>query len=263
MLSLDEIKEIQLSILNEVHDFCTQKGISYSLAHGTLLGAVRHKGYIPWDDDIDICLLEKDYEVFMKSFSHPYLRVLCLEVDPECPYPYGKVYDTRTVLNEDANVSYPIGVNIDVFPIYHYPEDRFRSAALNARLFLLSWIHNVKVIKLSRQRNILKNALLLILKLLCIPFPFHLVTSRIRRVCLAADKRISLRVFETRASQTVIYDAKSFDEYELMEFEGNSYKVIRGWHDYLLSRHGNYMVLPPKEKQVSHHNINADWKNED
>lgn len=262
MLTLEEIKAVQLSILKEVHVFCVENNIDYSLAHGTLLGAVRHKGFIPWDDDIDICLLEKDYERFMKAFSHPYLKALCLENDPACPYPYGKVYDSRTILYENANINYKLGVNIDVFPIYNYPENKFSSAILRTRLFFLSWIHNIKLIRLSRQRNIIKNALLILLKIVCTPISFAHINTRIREVCKRADRLPSSRIFETRSSQTVVYDYLTFAGFEEMEFEGYRFKVMKGWHDYLSRRHGNYMVLPHKDKQIPHHNIIAHFNDE-
>lgn len=263
MLDLKEIKEIQLSVLKEVHNFCIENGIHYSLAHGTLLGAVRHKGYIPWDDDIDICFLEKDYEFFMKSFSHPDLKAQCIENDSNWPYPYGKVYDTRTIVHEDANISYDLGINIDVFPIYHYPENRFYAGILRLRLFLLSWIHNAKVTRISRQRSILKNVALVVFKGLCLPFTFSFVNSRLRKVCLQSDRTPSSRLFETRSAQTVVYDAESFDGFEMMEFEGNYFCVMKGWDEYLSGRHGDYMKLPSPDKQVPHHNIIANRKNED
>lgn len=262
MLGIDEIKDIQLSILKDVHTFCMENGIDYSLAHGTLLGAVRHKGFIPWDDDIDICLLEKDYERFMNSFSHPYLKALSLEKDYNWPYPYGKVYDSRTVIREDADITYDLGVNIDVFPIYHYPDNAFRAMILRLRLFVLSWIHNIKLIRLSKKRGILKNVVLSILKVLCLPFSFLSVNSRIRKLCLEVNQTPSSRLFETRTSQTVVYDADMFESFELMDFENNKFCAMKGWHGYLSRRNGDYMILPPKNKQVSHHNITAIWKNE-
>ena len=67
---LDELKKIQLDILIRIHDFCMQNGINYSLSSGTLIGAIRHKGYIPWDDDIDIYMLRPDFDKFERDFSH-------------------------------------------------------------------------------------------------------------------------------------------------------------------------------------------------
>ena len=65
----DEMRNVQLDILQKVHDFCMSHGIRYTLAFGSLLGAVRHGGYIPWDDDIDIAMLRPDYERFRKEFK--------------------------------------------------------------------------------------------------------------------------------------------------------------------------------------------------
>lgn len=264
MLDIKEIKEVQLSILKEVHEFCSENGIDYSLAHGTLLGAVRHKGFIPWDDDIDICLLEKDYEVFMKSFSHPHLKALCVENDPSWPYPYGKVYDDRTLVCEDADISYPqLGVNIDVFPIYNYPDSEFKAGILRLRIFFLSWVHNIKITRVSKHRSFLKNTILLVLKFLCQPFGFSFVNKRVREVCLNASPQKSSRLFETRSAQTTIYNAEAFDGFDKIEFEGNRYNVMIGWHDYLCQRHKDYMVLPPESSRHPHHNIKAFWRNED
>lgn len=264
MLDIQEIKDIQLSILKEVHRFCIENAIDYSLAHGTLLGAVRHKGYIPWDDDIDICMLEKDYEVFMNSFTHPYLKALSIEKDSTWPYPYGKVCDDRTVVYEDADVTYPkLGVNIDVFPIYTYPDSVFKALVLRLRIFILSWVHNIKVTRISARRNFVKNAILSVLKFVFLPLDFAYVNRRIRELCLKAGSQKSLRLFETRSAHTSVYDTSSFESFDRIEFEGYRYNVMIGWHDYLSVRHGDYMKLPPKSSQYPHHNIKAFRKNED
>ena len=116
-LSTDEIKKIALDILIDVDRFCIENNITYFLACGTLLGAIKYKGFIPWDDDIDIMMPRPDYERFLKLYKSDKYKVLS---PSEGMYFYGKVYDTNTEVIENGNdyKKYsPIGIDIDVFPL--------------------------------------------------------------------------------------------------------------------------------------------------
>ncbi len=116
-LSTDEIKKIALDILIDVDRFCIENNITYFLACGTLLGAIKYKGFIPWDDDIDIMMPRPDYERFLNLYKSDKYKVLS---PSEGMYFYGKVYDTNTEVIENGNdyKKYsPIGIDIDVFPL--------------------------------------------------------------------------------------------------------------------------------------------------
>ena len=121
-VTLAELRKIQLAILDKVHEFCMERGLRYSLGGGTLLGAVRHKGYIPWDDDIDIMMPRPDYDRFLQEFdgAYPHYGVLWYKNDENCLWPYAKVYDNRTVLEEHFIKT---GINIDVFPVDGLPDE--------------------------------------------------------------------------------------------------------------------------------------------
>lgn len=123
-MTIDEVKKVQLQILSHVAKFCDENGICYWIDSGTLLGAIRHKGYIPWDDDIDIGMLREDYDRFSEIFNkaNSTYHFLCIENTPDFYLPHGKVCDSETILYEPDENGYKSAVNIDIFVYDNAPE---------------------------------------------------------------------------------------------------------------------------------------------
>ena len=119
-----------MSILDEIQRICKENNLKYSLAYGTLLGAVRHKGYIPWDDDIDICLLREDYEkliAILKDKNAPGHKEWLTLADDTCRgyyYPFAKAYDNRTTVKMERHKG-EMGIWVDIFPLDGLPKSRF------------------------------------------------------------------------------------------------------------------------------------------
>ena len=116
---IHELRQLQMGILDHVHAFCEANGLTYFLSSGMLIGAVRHGGYIPWDDDIDIYMPRCDYERFLQIYSDPsgVYRAIDPQRDPKYYYTFAKVIDQRTLMLEKEVKGYEIGVYIDIFPL--------------------------------------------------------------------------------------------------------------------------------------------------
>ena len=120
-LSLEEIHACLLDILKSVDKFCLENNLRYSIAYGTLIGAVRHKGFIPWDDDIDLLMPRPDFDRFVATFGRePGARYRCLynarNEDENFIHFFAKVHDTHTVSTQGKFEKYKFGVDIDIFP---------------------------------------------------------------------------------------------------------------------------------------------------
>ena len=116
-------KRIPLEIMEDVAKFCDKNCINYSLAYGSLLGAIRHKGYIPWDDDIDIYMLRKDYEIFRSKYcSHKY-KLIDLSTNSSYPICVSKVYDPSTQYYYKSRIKREWGLFIDIFILDNIPDD--------------------------------------------------------------------------------------------------------------------------------------------
>ena len=152
---LDEMKCIQLDIMRKIHSYCKANDIRYYLSHGTLIGAIRHHGFIPWDDDIDIFMPRPDYERFCKEFPvSRYDNVLQIANSHTSPYygrPMSKVYDTRTVLIEPNYLGDDsIGVNIDIWPLDGMPDDEKKRLIHLRKIKMLQMVLYGRVVKYSQ-----------------------------------------------------------------------------------------------------------------
>ena len=261
---IHEIQKIGFDILCDVDKFCHEHGIRYFLCGGTLLGAIRHKGFIPWDDDIDIGMLRPDYNRFLKEYTSPDNTLVWHGNDSTCFYPFAKLFNANTLLLDNDFQNHRIGVYIDVFPFDEVDDNpRIWNRSVR-RMEWINKIHALRNIRLFRRGRPLLNQLIVFLRAPLRLFP--------NRMLLAWHDRQNSRPPKTNArkiacfSTTNVYGVKdvhpqeAFDEMVPVTFEGRVFPAPKGWHDYLSDLYGDFMKLPPKEKQVSLHNFRAWWK---
>ena len=153
-ISSNEAKQILLELMDDIHQFCIENKIKYSLAFGTLIGAIRHKGFIPWDDDIDIYLMREDYDRFRKSYAprKEYIKLNDPETDEDYHRTFLKVEDTRTVVHEVAALKY-VGIAIDIFPVDNLFDDLDRSRRLCREVGFLRKLHMVKTLTIKNSAS--------------------------------------------------------------------------------------------------------------
>lgn len=263
-ISLEEKKILQLDILSAVDLFCRENDIHYSIACGTLLGAVRHRGYIPWDDDVDIYMLRDDYERFESLFPKVYNRVYQLlspQRNSEWHLPYGKIADNRTIIFNPYVNTIPYGVNIDVFVIDDVPDDerlwlKFRKKQKKLIQRNLHHIYKTKSAKVFRFKLDV-----LLAKLICGKSQQRVI-EHINRYITQFNHKGYNHCFECVQGLHVKrpFEKDLFDELIEWPFEERKYMGFKDADSYLKNTFGDYMKLPPKEKQVSHHVEIGYWK---
>ena len=263
-----ELREIQLEILKYVDRFCKQHKIEYFLCAGTLIGAIRHKGYIPWDDDIDICMKREQYEAFFKafnSFDNGEYKAVELCIDPNYYCTFGKVYNDKTSLREETESDFEIGVNIDIFPLDSLPQYSLMTKVDLLRIRVLQRIRSLKTIKPNMRRSRAKNLLLKVGSFILKPFSVkNLMMKEIKIATKYNSKSDSPRYLldcdMLRYGLTKIYKYSDFDKSAEAEFEGCNFPVPTGYDNALRCIYGDYMTLPPEEKRIAHHSFKAYWK---
>ena len=257
VIEIEDLKRIQLDILIDIDEFCRRNEIRYSLAYGTLLGAVRHGGYIPWDDDIDICMPRPDYERFVSSYNNHLYKCYSHNYVYEYLLPFAKVADERTIMDEKMYQKDVFGVYVDVFPV-----DGYQS---KWQIIVSRWLTrflNTKKAILDGKRSFVKNAIMRIGKIVLLPFSINDILKWQEFVSTNIDFNTSLEceIFCSSTVEREIVPSSFFKEYCMVSFEGHSFKAVREYNRYLNALYGDYMQLPPVEKRVAHHIFNAWWK---
>ncbi len=266
-IELEELKRLQCEVLQVAHDFCLQHGIKYSLACGTLLGAIRHNGYIPWDDDIDIYMMREDYDRFIRLFPEVYkehYKLISFERSNRWARAFANLYDDRTVWEEAKNsVEEQIGINIDIFPIDNVPDDDSEWKRFDKKRRILHYLVTAKYTSFRwKNRSLVKNLIIALMKFVLLPFSANRNAKWMDSFARKYSHKKTQRVFESVCGimQKRPFLRKDFEETIPHAFEQYEFQVMKGYHNYLTCAFGDYMQLPPEKDRHPHHYYIAYWK---
>lgn len=265
-ITIEQQRQILLDILKSVDNFCEENQIEFSLAFGTLLGAVRHKGFIPWDDDVDIMMTRENYEKFRKKYNSKRYPLSDLKSDNSHPVSMGKIYDSQTYFYYHGVQKRKYGIFIDVFPFDIIPEQK------NIRE---KWLNTIKrYVKYNQYKNntwsyILKSSKLRTRMMGCIVKSFFSRTYIHRKLEKLYSKynnekspyvSVPAVMVMREEYKKKMFPKDIFDEYKVLDFEGMEFPCIKNYDIFLKIFYGDYMKLPPVEKRIGKHGIKAFFK---
>jgi lipopolysaccharide cholinephosphotransferase len=270
MLTLEQIKSVELGILDAFDAWCTKHGLTWWLAYGTLIGAARHKGFIPWDDDIDLVMPYRDFMrmIELSNSGQTMPEPFCINsnkisnaVADFCSYV--KIFDMRTKANQSVFRSAFIhdeSVWIDVFPLVgafadqteqrRYSNGTYRSYMMST-LCTCGMSFNQALVTVAR-------------RILIYPYArlrgYHYWLRRYDRLLdeypdLDDSQRCVIPPYNSG-----IFETADFAETVKIEFEGESYPAPAGYDAILRVDYGDYLQLPPEEQRVSGHDFTAKWR---
>ncbi len=259
-ITTEELKSLQIDILKAVDAFCIKNSIHYWMDCGTLLGAVRHGGYIPWDDDIDIGMLREDYDRFIESFNkeNDRYRFKCLENSPDFLYPSGKVLDTKTVLYEPDRNGQKISVNIDVFVYDLAPSNPKKCESMYNKRDFLRKMQRQRVENYKIKGNPLKVIGGNLTRLFVRMFPRNYFVNKMVKNSKKYKDAKNFTAVGNFTSYARIYCPKELVNRAIrLKFEDCEFNAPIGYDDWLKAFYKDYMKLPPEEKRVPHHSFEA------
>lgn len=258
MEDLKKIKQIQLDGMDLLHKFCKKNNLKYSLAYGSMLGAVRHKGYIPWDDDIDIVMPRKDYEYLINNFDTEDYGIL-KKGTPGYFLPYAKINHKKSRLIEEANYQdYNGGVFIDVFPLDAIDNNKVKYIINHTLIMAMKKIQLVKLMKFTN-RGFLKNSILVLLKIFSKTFSMKFLQIQMDRLAQKFNKNEHDEYLSVQSASTAAIHNKYFDKVMEVPFEDRFYYILPNYHDILSRIYGEYLVIPPMESRISNHQFSISF----
>lgn len=262
---LRRLQLTQLEMLRLVDGICREHDISYSLYAGTLLGAVRHQGFIPWDDDLDICMSRENYDRFLAVWSeteHTGYTLQNKENTPRFTQSFTKIRKDNTAFlhsKEEAG-QYHTGIFIDIFPLDRMPNGKiaralFRWDCMKYQLFTREFVPTQNGLAAKTVASVL----------LKLTPPSKRASKRqklLKRITSRnGDSSLEIAAIETVASLKKPFAHDMPDRYTELQFEDGMFLCFADWDDHLKRKFGDYMQLPPEEERVwKHHPVVIDFE---
>lgn len=258
-LTHTEIKQRLLDILINFQDFCDQNNLKMYLCAGTLLGAVRHHGFIPWDDDIDVCMDRESYEKVMliaskQSEFNGHYKITDFRFN-DSSYPFIKVVDLETKMSQQFENDEADYLWIDVFPMDGLPSDKALQRTLYRKVSFVREIQMLSFAKIGQGRSFAKRIIKPLFIVLAKLYGLNRANRKLNQLSRTYDFRetgwIGDVMWGDYNKETLT--TKDYFRSTTVDFEGHSFDTMACWDKYLTALYGSdYMEIPPKDKQVNH-----------
>lgn len=263
-LTIRENQLVALDILSKIADICDEQNFRYYLMYGTMIGAIRHKSLIPWDDDIDIMMPQDDYEnlldfLYKNEANYPNLKVFNPQTVSDYPYMITRISDIRYTIDVENEADYGLGAFIDIYPFYGLGDteeealklgmlgDRLSSACYQATRLSYK-VENTK----KWYRKILKYPAFLITKAIGKEYFQKRLSDLANRKNYNDSKYIGCVIWLSGGKKD-IFLREWFENTINVNMEGRNYRVPAKYDDILKHIYGNYMELPPEKDRIAHH----------
>ncbi len=261
---MDEIeyKKVLVSILRYIDDICNKNNIMYFVFYGSLLGAVRHKGIIPWDDDIDIAMLRDDYEKFTRLFNNQEgekYQLVSIDTKENYYLLTSKIIDTDTVLIENVEAAIEIGAFVDLFVLDRLGSSRIKIKQMAWKIKILYCFVLPKLIADKENRSFIKKIIIKAARRVtnCIDIKKALI--KIRRIAMQYNDITDSEYCGAMSSfiygEKEVFPLQWLAERKRVAFEGIEVWIPAAYDKVLKHFYGNYMQFPPVDERVSHHNF--------
>lgn len=259
---INPIQQKLLSMLSWFHDFCVENNIVYYAAGGTVLGAARHNGFIPWDDDIDVVVPREDYNRLIKLLQNRKIEHFFLESpydgNPDFLYSYAKLYDTSTTLVEKTKYYCKRGIYIDVFPLDDLDDDFEKAITKLRRVDSKNMLLMVRTCAIRKERSWYKNLSIIFAGLI----PKWVIDNKelsikLDKMAQVIGKKNSIYVANLMGTyrEKEIVKREWFGTPTLHQFENIQIYVPEKYEEYLESIYGKWNVLPPEDKRKTNHDF--------
>lgn len=256
--TLEHIKSVELMILKDFIRICDDNDIEYYLIYGTQIGAIRHQGFIPWDDDVDVIMFRKDYEKFLKVMEenpNDKYTIFDSRYDEEYFFQFGRMSLNGTYWAEywDNQVSFKLGIHIDLFILDHLPDNAIKRKLFIQRCYYLARLYSISVLKFDNYSpavNLVLNTVHKMLNVIRLN-PKHF-QKKLYKLFRKYESDSGNYVTDLTLIEKVTFKREDYKPPKKSKFEDIEANIPNNDYNTLTPIYGDYMEIPPEEKRVAH-----------